>query len=114
MPPGTPWAQVPQPDDWPGPHAPQGLRRAAVVPYALLGDAFMRHLVADAETRIAFTDRHWFTDLAVPLVTTLATYLFFVVGPRVAAGAPWNPLVWLPRFASYFTALGFARWGVFG
>jgi hypothetical protein len=85
-----------------------------VVPYALLGDAFVRHLVADAEARMAFTDPHWFTDLAVPLVSTFAMYLFFVVGPRVAAGAAWNPLVWFPRFASYFAALGIARGGVFG
>jgi hypothetical protein len=110
LPAATPWVEVAEVDDWPGPRAPRGLRRAAALPYALLGDALVRHFVGDAEARAAFADRHWFTDLTVPVVSTFGAYLFFVVGPRVAAGASVNPISWIPRFASYFSALGLARW----
>jgi len=112
MPAGTSWAEVPEVDDWPGPLVPRAMRRLAVVPYALAGDALVRYFVADAEARLAFADRHWFTDVTVPLVSAFAAYLFFVVGPRLTVGATTNPLVWLARFAGYFTALGLARWSL--
>lgn len=91
-------------DDWPGPRAPRWLRRAAIVPLALVADAVVRHHAA-AAVETASLDLDPFTGIVVPFLATAGVYLFAVVGPRVAAGATVHPVPWILRFASYFLAL---------
>lgn len=110
MPPGTHWHDVPPLEPiWPGPHVPRFVRRAAVVPYTLLGDALVPHLVAFLDTQVRTVGALWATELFIPVMSLLMAYLFFVVGPRVATGSTVSPWVWVGRFATYFLALALFR-----
>jgi hypothetical protein len=110
MPAGTGWHELPELDPvWPGPYVPRVLRRAAVVPYALLGDALLPRLVAALHENVRTASAEWVMELTIPVLSTVVVYLFAVVGPRVATGSTVNPLVWTSRFASYFVALALHR-----
>jgi hypothetical protein len=110
MPAGTRWNELPELDPiWPGPYVPRALRRAAVVPYALLGDALLPHLVSTLHEQVRTASNEWVMELTIPVLSTVTFYLFAVVGPRVATGSTVNPLVWTSRFASYFVALALGR-----
>jgi hypothetical protein len=108
--PGTPWNELPELDPiWPGPYVPRGLRRAAAVPYALLGDALLPRMVSALHERVGTASSEWVMELTIPVLSTVTVYLFAVVGPRVATGSTVKPLVWTTRFASYFVALALGR-----
>jgi hypothetical protein len=111
MPAGTRWNELPEPDPiWPGPYVPRWLRRAAVVPYALLGDALLPRLVSTLHEQVRTASGEWVMELTIPVLSTVTVYLFAVVGPRVATGSTVNPVVWTSRFASYFVALALSRY----
>jgi hypothetical protein len=106
MPRSAAWHQVPELDPvWPGPYVPRVLRRAAAVPYALLGDALVPRLVSALHESVRSASSAWVMELFIPVLSTVCVYLFAVVGPRVATGATVDPLVWAGRFAIYFIAL---------
>jgi hypothetical protein len=110
MPAGTGWHQLPELNPvWPGPYVPRVLRRAAVVPYALLGDALLPRLVSALHEHVRTASGEWFMELTIPVITTVSVYLFAVVGPRVATGSTVSPFVWTSRFACYFVALALNR-----
>jgi hypothetical protein len=110
MPAGTGWHELPELDPiWPGPYLPRVLRRAAAVPYALLGDALLPRLVAALDEHVRTASGEWVMELTIPVLSTVCVYLFAVVGPRIATGSTVNPLVWTSRFASYFVALALSR-----
>lgn len=110
MPPGTGWHELPELDPvWPGPYVPRALRRAAAVPYALLGDALLPRLVSALHEHVRTASAEWVMELTIPVLSTVCVYLFAVVGPRVATGSTVNPLAWTSRFASYFVALVLSR-----
>ena len=106
MPAGTGWHSLPELDPvWPGPYVPRVLRRAAVVPYAVLGDALLPRLVSALHEQVPTASSEWLMTLTIPVLSTVCVYLFAVVGPRVATGSTVNPFAWTSRFASYFVAL---------
>jgi hypothetical protein len=110
MPAGTGWHELPELDPvWPGPYVPRVLRRAAVVPYALLGDALLPRLVSALNEHVRTAGNDWVVELTIPVLSTVSVYLFAVVGPRVATGSTVSPFVWTSRFASYFFALVLSR-----
>jgi hypothetical protein len=107
---GTPWHKLPALDPlWPGPYVPRFVRRAAAVPYALLGDALLPRLVSALHENVRTASSEWVMELTIPVLSTVCVYLFAVVGPRVATGSTVNPLVWASRFASYFVALALGQ-----
>ena len=107
---GTGWHELPELDPiWPGPYVPRVLRRAAAVPYALLGDALLPRLVGALHEHVRTASGEWVMELTIPVLSTVCVYLFAVVGPRVATGSTVNPLVWTSRSASYFVALALSR-----
>ncbi len=110
MPAGTRWNDLPELDPlWPGPYVPRVLRRAAVVPYALLGDALLPRLVSALHEHVRTASDEWLMELTIPVLSTVSVYLLAVVGPRVATGSTVSPFVWTSRFASYFVALALGR-----
>lgn len=110
MPAGTGWHELPELDPvWPGPYVPRVLRRAASVPYALLGDALLPRLVSALNEHVRTASHDWVMELTIPVLSTIGVYLFAVVGPRVATGSTVSPFVWTSRFASYFVALALSR-----
>ncbi|MEO8504719.1 MAG: hypothetical protein ABI609_12545 [Acidobacteriota bacterium] len=87
------------------PYTGLGLRRVLVMPAILLGNTVF---VTQIGPRFLADPSFEVLDpaLRLPAKVGLAGLLFLytVVGPRVMAGGPWNPLFWTLRFAWYLVA----------
>jgi hypothetical protein len=100
---GTPSALPGEDDPYPGYFTHPFLRRAAVLPAALVGEsAFRDH----AQTALS----NWFAastplpSLFFDAVFLAGGFVFLVVGPRVAAGATTAFLPWMLRFTLFAAA----------
>jgi hypothetical protein len=90
-----------RPGSWRAPFLPTGVRRALVLPVALLGESLIREV-----SRGIAADRaaNWPTAAAVHVVFAVLPFVLLVVGPRVAAGASTVCQVWAGRFALFYAA----------
>jgi hypothetical protein len=112
--------------EWPLPPAPAWLRRTAAVPAILMGESGFRAILThDLPDLVVATSSAWSGPETSPLDASIAIgskifllavpFLFFVVGPRVAAGATADWRAWLARFVLFIAAAvfggGIARTG---
>lgn len=91
---------------YPGFTTPPWLRRAAVVPAALLGQGAFRAHVGEFMNLGAETGA---VQIVLEVVLLLAGFTLCVAGPRIAAGASRRPMAWVPRFLLFAGGVVLAR-----
>lgn len=89
---------------WPAPAVRPLWRRTAALPVFLVGDTLFTDGLAG--TLIA-PGGEWASGDLFLLAFTAPIYVFTVAGPRIVAGAPLSPLLWVVRFVAFFAASWF-------
>lgn len=96
--------------EWPMPSVPDWIRRTAIVPTLLFGEALFRGAINIHMPDVVRTFQEGdYIMLFFFLMWSIIPFLFAVVGPRVAVGAHGNLWIWTLRFLLYAVAAAAGR-----